>query len=311
MIMNLDKLIEITDLRTIWPHEALDFTPWLADENNITLLSDAIGIDITVDETESNVGTFHVDIVGKETGGNKTVIIENQLEDTNHDHLGKLITYASGKEADIIIWVVKNAREEHRAAIEWLNNHTDDKVNFFLCEIKLYQIGKSNPAVKFEVIERPNDWSKEIKKVNIQQTTQRRQKRQEYWQALQNFLAIDKQYIKEFRLSKPSGDHWYTLRFGNPNCYIAALSIWKRQELNIEFSIPDNKTLYQKLFLHKDDIEKEFGEELEWLELPNKKASRILAIKKFDVEDESDWNNQFKWLKENTLKLKNIIKKYL
>ena len=300
--MNLDKLVEITDLRTIWPHEALDFTPWLADENNIALLSDAIGIDITVDETESNVGTFHVDIVGKETGGNKTIIIENQLEDTNHDHLGKLITYASGKDADIIIWVVKNAREEHRAAIEWLNNHTDDKINFFLCEIKLYKIGNSNPAVKFEVIERPNDWSKEIKKANIQQTTPRRQKRQEYWQALQNFLAIDKQYTKEFRLSKPSGDHWYTLRFGNPNCYIAALSIWKRQELNIEFCIPDNKTLYQKLFLHKDDIEKEFGEALEWLELPSKKASRILAIKKFDVEDESDWNNQFKWLKENTLK---------
>lgn len=76
-----------------------------------------------------------------------------------------MITYASGKSADVVIWVVKHAREEHKAAIEWLNNHTDDKVGFFLCEIKLYRIGNSEPAVKFEVIERPNDWSKEIKKM--------------------------------------------------------------------------------------------------------------------------------------------------
>ncbi len=137
-MVNLSRLEEIKDLRTVWPHEALDFTPWLSQDDNIALLADAVGLDITVDETESSVGDFNVDIFASETGTDRKIIIENQLEDTNHDHLGKLITYASGKSADVIIWVVKHAREEHKAAIEWLNNHTDEKIGFFLCEIKLY-----------------------------------------------------------------------------------------------------------------------------------------------------------------------------
>ena len=119
-MLNLGRLEEIKDLRTVWPHEALDFTPWLAQDDNIALLADAVGLDIMVDETESSVGDFNVDIFASETGTDRKIIIENQLEDTNHDHLGKLITYASGKAADVIIWVVKRAREEHKAAIEWL-----------------------------------------------------------------------------------------------------------------------------------------------------------------------------------------------
>lgn len=110
----LSRLEEIKDLRTVWPHEALDFTPWLSQDDNIALLADAIGLDITVDETESSVGDFNVDIFASETGTDRKIIIENQLEDTNHDHLGKLITYASGKSANVIVWVVKHAREEHR-----------------------------------------------------------------------------------------------------------------------------------------------------------------------------------------------------
>lgn len=152
--VKLGTLKEIKELRRVWPHEALDFTHWLADEENMTLLADAVGLEITIDETESSVGDFNVDIYASETDTGRKIIIENQLEDTNHDHLGKLITYASGKDAEIIIWVVKKAREEHRSAVEWLNNHTDDKIAFFLVEIKLYQIGDSEIAVKFEAVEK-------------------------------------------------------------------------------------------------------------------------------------------------------------
>ncbi|MCM1271371.1 MAG: hypothetical protein NC247_12255 [Ruminococcus flavefaciens] len=130
--VKLGTLKEIKELRKVWPHEALDFTPWLADEENMALLADAVGLEITIGETESSVGDFNVDIYASETGTGRKIIVENQLEDTNHDHLGKLITYASGKDAEIIIWVVKRAREEHRSAVEWLNNHTDDKIAFFL-----------------------------------------------------------------------------------------------------------------------------------------------------------------------------------
>lgn len=120
-----------------------------------------------------------MDIYARETGTDRKIIIENQLEDTNHDHLGKLITYASGKSAEIIVWVVKKAREEHRAAIEWLNNHTDEDIAFFLVEIKLYQIGNSDIAVKFEVVEKPNDWTKEIKR-NVS-SSPILQARYDYW----------------------------------------------------------------------------------------------------------------------------------
>ena len=183
---NLGTLKEITDLRSIWPHEALNFTPWVAE--NVDLLADAVGLDITVDETESSVGDFNVDIYASETGTDRKIIIENQLEDTDHDHLGKLITYASGKGADVVIWVVKHAREEHKAAVEWLNNHTDDKIGFFLCEIKLFQIGDSQIAPAFTVVERPNDWTKEIRKTASANSTQ--QQRLEYWQAFNDMRLV-------------------------------------------------------------------------------------------------------------------------
>lgn len=121
-MINLGKLKEIKDLRKVWPHEALDFTPWLAEDDNLTLLADAVGLEITVDETESSVGDFNVDIYATETGTDRKIIIENQLEDTNHDHLGNLITYASGKSADIVIWVVKRANIIQLRTIYKINN---------------------------------------------------------------------------------------------------------------------------------------------------------------------------------------------
>ena len=163
-MINLGTLKEITDLRSVWSHEAHDFTPWLVQ--NISILGNEIGIDISIEETESSVGDFNVDIFATDADTGKKIIIENQLEETDHDHLGKLITYASGKSADLVIWLVKKARAEHRAAIEWLNNHTDEEVGFILCEIKVFQIGDSMPAPKFEIIEQPNNWVKEMKKTS-------------------------------------------------------------------------------------------------------------------------------------------------
>ncbi len=134
--MQLGCMKKINDLRTVWPHEAYDFSKWLAQEENLSKLSDDIGIDIVLEELESSVGNFNVDLYAKEEGTGRKIIIENQLEDTNHDHLGKIITYASGKGAEVVIWIVKHAREEHRQAIEWLNQHTDENIGFFLVEIQ-------------------------------------------------------------------------------------------------------------------------------------------------------------------------------
>ena len=304
---NLGTLKEITDLRSIWPHEALNFTPWVAE--NVDLLADAVGLDITVDETESSVGDFNVDIYASETGTDWKIIIENQLEDTDHDHLGKLITYASGKGADVVIWVVKHAREEHKAAVEWLNNHTDDKIGFFLCEIKLFQIGDSQIAPAFTVVERPNDWTKEIRKTASANSTQ--QQRLEYWQAFNDYAFSDANFSRIFNKRKPTTDHWMDFSIGSSACHIAVSQIQKRKAVDVELYINDDKELFKSLFAHKDEIEKNMEMELEWKELPERKASRILIEKTVDLDDRATWPEQFDYIMDTCIKMKRAFKRYL
>lgn len=305
--MNLGTLKEITNLREVWPHEALNFTPWVAE--NVDLLGDAVGLDITVDETESSVGDFNVDIYASETGTDRKIIIENQLEDTDHDHLGKLITYASGKGADVVIWVVKHAREEHKAAIEWLNNHTDEKIGFFLCEIKLFQIGDSDIAPSFTVVERPNDWAKEIKKV--ERNSPRHHKRMEYWTAFNDYAFKNHEFAKQFKQRKPSTNHWMDLSIGTSVAHLGITMIQKRNETGVELYINEDKELFKQLFEKKESIESETGLTFEWMELPERSASRILATNPADFENPEKWSEQFEWIMSTSMKMKKAFKKYL
>lgn len=306
----LAKLENIENLRVVWPHEASDFTPWLAEDDNITLLADAIGLDITVDECESSVGDFHVDILATETGTNRKIIIENQLEDTNHDHLGKLITYAAGKNASIIIWVVKRAREEHRAAIEWLNAQTSDEIGFFLCEIKLFRINDSDPAVKFEVIEQPNGWSKEMKKKDGE-VRQLQQNRYDYWTLFEEKAFNNPEFARCFRYRKPSYDHWMDFSIGSSACHLAALQLKKHNSIGVELYINNDKSLFHSLHENRTAIEAETGLTFHWNELPHRKASRIIASIPADSTDRSDWENQFAWLQDTLLKMYTTFRKYL
>lgn len=306
-MINLGTLEEIADLRKVWPHEAQSFTPWVAE--NVDLLGDAVGLDITVDETESSVGDFNVDIYASETGTDRKIIIENQLEDTDHDHLGKLITYASGKGADVVIWVVKRAREEHKAAIEWLNNHTDEKIGFFLCEIKLFKIGDSDIAPSFRVIEKPNDWAKEIKKTAAVNPTQ--QLRLEYWQTFNEYAFRDTDFSRMFKRRKPTMDHWMDFSIGSSACHIEVTQIQRRNTIGVELYISDDKELFRNLFAHRDEIEKSMGITLDWRELPERKASRILAEKAVSLDDRNQWNEQFEYIMDVCVKMKRAFKKFI
>ena len=306
-MINLGTLKEITDLRSVWSHEALNFTPWVAE--NVDLLADAVGLDITVDETESSVGDFNVDIYASETGTDRKIIIENQLEDTDHDHLGKLITYASGKDADVVIWVVKHAREEHKAAVEWLNNHTDDKIGFFLCEIKLFQIGDSEIAPSFTVVERPNDWTKEIKKTTAANPTQ--QQRLEYWQEFNDYAFQNAEFEKAFNKRKPSTDHWMDFSIGSSACHISVTQVRKSNQIGVGLYINDDKELFKNLYLHRDEVESAMGVVLDWRELPERKASRIIIEKDVRVDDQDDWPQQFDYIMDVCMKMKKAFKKYL
>ena len=156
---NLSRLRKIA-LREIWADEARDFTPWLANEQNLQLLSETLETDLRLEGTEHNVGQYRADIVCKDLNNDEWVLIENQLERTNHAHLGQLITYAAGLEAVSIVWIAESFNEQHRAALDWLNEMTIDDVNFFGLEIELWRIDNSREAPKFNVVSRPNSWTK-------------------------------------------------------------------------------------------------------------------------------------------------------
>ncbi len=309
-MINLSKLEEVKDLREIWHDEARDFTPWLAKEENITLLADAIGIDIEVEERESSVGSFNADIFAYETGTDRKIIIENQLEDTNHDHLGKLITYASGKSAEVIVWIVKNARDEHKSAIEWLNSRTDSNIGFFLCEIKLYKIGNSAPAVKFEVVEKPNDWNKEIKR-SEGVVSETEQERFDYWIEFKDYAFQNQKFASMFRPKKPSYSQSMTFSIGSSACNIGVVQFRKKQELGVEIYIYDDQELFNSFLDEKTSIENETELSFDWQPLPKKKASRVIVTRKANFDNRKNWEEQFDWIIDKMTRMKPVFNKYL
>ena len=274
--MNKLGKLEKVNLRDIWPNEEYDFSVWLSKKENLKELSDAIGIDLELEERESPVGKYSVDIYGKEEGTDRKVVIENQLEDSNHDHLGKIITYASGKDAKTIIWIVKRARDEHRQAIEWLNSHTDEEVGFFFFLFEVWKIGDSLAAPKFNIVSKPNDWGKTQKASNGLGKAQKLQG--EFWQAFGEYGASNEEYSKEFNKRKALPQHWYDLPMGSSEYHISLTCATQRNEIGIEVYINDNKDIYDEFYKNKNIIEEKTGLKYSWQRLDNKKASRIKAI---------------------------------
>lgn len=305
--MELGSLEKLEDLRIVWQHEASDFTPWLADEDNIVILGDTIGIEIAEVTTEAPVGGFSADIIAKETGTDRIIVIENQLEDSNHDHLGKIITYASGRDASIIIWIVKNAREEHKKAIEWLNNNMDSNIDFFLIQIELWKINDSLPAPRFNVLEQPNTWAKEVRKISHEMSDTMIFKL-EYWTAFSEYVFSKSEFLRLFNKRKPSTDHWYSVNAGNSEFYFSFLLNTIRDIIAVECYILNNKDLFQHFYSNKEEIESIVGNTLDWRELPERKASRILIEKKVNLKDTNHWESQFDWMKEMGIKFYKAFK---
>jgi len=306
--MKLGRLNRV-DLREHWKHEALDFTRWLAEPSNIELLSDEVGIGIQVKQTEASVGRFNVDILAEEENTGRMIIIENQLDMTDHAHLGQLITYAAGIEAEFIIWIVRDVREEHQQAVDWLNEHTDEQINFFLVAIELWQIENSAPAPKFNVISRPNEWKRSVKtSTHDGELTDVKTKQLEFWQQLKEYAATHRPEIK---LRAPRAQHWYDIAIGRSDCHITLIADSRFDKVRCEIYIPDSKELYQSFFEHKANIEAalELDAPLEWRELPGKKACRIRCLHDFKFDDDTTWESAFSWLIETTSKFKKVFSK--
>ena len=272
--MKLGKMKEL-DIRKVWAHEQYDFSKWLAAEENIKELSDTLNLALTDVETEKFVGSYRCDIICKDELTGKSVLIENQLEQTNHDHLGKIITYASGLDASVVVWIVADARQEHASAIEWLNKHTDDDLAFFLIEVHAYTIGDSAPAPMFKIIEQPNDFVKSVKTIaRSGELSDTQIKRQEFWNQFNDILD---QRGKPFNKRKATTDHWYEVAVGSSQCHISIDLVNKEHKIRVGLWIADNKELFDSMKEHQAEIEAVAGFPLEWDRLNNKKASVICA----------------------------------
>lgn len=293
------------DLREGWAHEAFDFTQWLVNPDNLQMLSDEIGIEIAPIESEAKTGRYSVDILAEEENTGRKIIIENQLEQTDHDHLGKLITYASGHDAEYVVWIVKDANDEHRQALEWLNDHTGNELNFFLLRLELWKIDDSKPAVKFNTIVKPNEWTKTLReRTRSEDLSETKLMQLDFWQ---QFKAFCQEQNSRIGTRKPFPQHWYDVSIGRSDGNLSLTVNTRDNELGCELYIKDDKEWFDELFEQKEEIENKIGTELEWRRLDDKKASRIKLAKNFNFEDQEQWSDYFKWLKDNAEKFKHVF----
>jgi len=289
-------------LREIWGSE-IDFSDWLAEPDNLKMLGDEIGIDLIFVEREASVGDFSVDLLVEEENTGDSVIVENQLESTDHDHLGKVITYGSGLDAKNLIWIVENARDEHVRAIDWINENTDPDFNFFLVEMEIWQINDSALAPKFNIVSKPNDWFKRTKE---QELTDAKKLQLKFWTKFKEYAS---DHDTRLSLRKPRPQHWYSLAVGNAEAHMSLTVNTRENELGCELYIKESDELFEELHEQKSKIEEEMGEDLDWQPLPGKKASRIKVANHVEVDAEENWKEYFEWLLGQAEKMHEVFGK--
>jgi hypothetical protein len=301
--------LEPVDLRTVWLSEPRGFTPWVARDDNLALLGHAIGIDLELVAQEHAVGPFRADILCKRADDlsesaeeQSFILIENQLERTDHLHLGQLLTYAAGLKAAIVVWVAASFTEEHRAALDWLNRITTDQFRFFGLEVELWRIGSSPAAPRFNIVAKPNDWSRTVSQaartIESGAVRERAARYLPYWAALQRLLAARQSPVQ---LTNPRAEHAVHFAIGRTGFRLAAFAGWRDKLIGVGIYIKDlpGKPYFHLLERQRSAIETELGFPVEWQELPEQRRSRIEVTKQeVDPADKTDWPAQHTWLAE-------------
>jgi hypothetical protein len=311
--------LEKKDLRDVWKSESSDFTPWLATEENLQLLGEAINIQLQLEAKEKNVGPFYADILCKDISKNDWVIIENQLERTDHSHLGQLLTYAAGLNAKTVIWIASSFTEEHRAAIDWLNKIGGSTINFFGIEVELWQIGLSEMAPKFNVVSKPNDWTNKVsesaKIIDDDSLSEAKAAQLAFWTGFNAFA----QGSKIIRPTKGLPQNWMNISIGRSGITLCAIASFYnkvqnsfdsheiRAELVLESS--NSKNHFLQLQKQQTDIESELGESLSWYNPENARVCRIFLRRTTNLDDKDNWQNNYVWLLTNLEKMHTIFQK--
>jgi len=296
--LKLGKLVTLkaTD---VWGNEPQVFTPWLSE--NLDLLAEALQIDeLELKGTEVAAGDFRLDILANDAEGNP-VLIENQFGATDHRHLGQLISYVASQSGQAtVVWVAERFKDDHRAAIDWLNANTIDDFGFFAVEIEALQIGDSDPAPFFNVVAKPNAWVRSVGAVTRQSSSgdepERHRTRLAYWTSFSEFL---KERKSGFSIRRPGKDHWHSFSAGRSGVVISDTIYTKKKRIGVELYFHNDplKVGIRQLAAEKAAIEAEFGEPLEWQELPTKKASRIAIFRDgFDPAETTTFPQQHEWM---------------
>jgi hypothetical protein len=305
---NLSKL-ERVPLREAWKHEAGEFTPWLAQAENLDALAQALGVsELELASTEQRVGDFKLDILC--TDGDQQVIIENQLAETDHKHLGQILAYAAGVGARKVIWVAESFRPEHAAALRFLNDNTTGDLSFFGVQVELWRIGDSPLAPKFEVVVKPDDWVKTGREQAraASSASPTKQLQLKFWAALIDRLAKN---APQIRPQKPRPQHWLNNSIGRSGFGLNITANTRDERICVQLWMPgeEAKAHFAALLAQRDTIERALGFELDWQELPDAKACRIAAYcPNASIEDESRWDEYLRWLEQRLVVMDRVLR---
>ncbi len=305
---HLDRLTTVRP-RDVWLNEAHDFTPWLLD--NADVLGELLGMDLELEVAEHPIGGFSLDLLGRDSNGG-VVIVENQLEQSDHSHLGQILTYAGGTNPATIVWISAAFRAEHRAALDWLNEHTDPDTRFFGVQVQVVRIGDSAPAPNFKLVAQPNDYQKQVRAATTSgPVSEKAQLYWDFWEQFRARVAADHPEWKgregPSRFSANS-----TLPTGSPRSIL--VSAFKPGPLRLElaFTHPDpavNLTRFEALYATKDRFEEVLGEPAVWDEMSGRKDTRVYVTSPFEVVDDRDqWPAMMDWLIDAHVRFRRAIR---
>ena len=296
-------------IRKKWPDEASDFTPWLAREENIEMLSLALGLELQVENIEVSVGPYFADILAKDAGTDRYVVIENQLKRTNHDHLGKLITYGSVLDASANVWITSEFTEEHKKALDWLNDYTSDEISFYGVILELWQIDDSKPAVRFNVISKPADIMRQTAITKASENlTDTKRLQLEFWTQFREKLSKLKE-IPSVQSARPQ--YWFDVSLGRSGIHLSNTANTFDNKIGVRVYIGNkvaNVALPQLLQM-KEEIEAEIGEKLEWDPNPENLDKTIGLKRDADLTKRENWEEYLDWLTDMTIKFRKTFSK--